>query len=535
MWSAGDGIVSSPRYTRMTFRRGHVREARFAADGQSLLYSAVWDSEPPRIFALRVDRPRAESPAIVDGSLMAVSAAGDVAVKVRPEAKGIFDERGTLAQVPLTGGQPRPLLESVDAAAYAPDGRLAVVRAQGRRARLEFPAGTILYETAGWMSAPRFSADGKRIAFIEHPLHDDDRGWPAIVEVATRAKRNVTAEFGSISGLAWAPGEKEICFAVGAAIQCADEASGAVRVALRGPMRLVLHDIARDGRILAAGYILHFKQVIGDLQGREVDLSWQDTPVAVGFSRDGLRLLFGSVGYDIFLRDVTGAPPVRLGSGSPTGISPDDRWVSAIAPDVPTKIAIIPTGAGEARMLPRGAIESHDWAAWMPDSRRLVMSANEAGKGVRLYTQSIDGGDPAPISAEGIHLPRLGRAVSADGRTVIAVGPDGVAALYPIAGGPPQPIAGLGSDLAPIDWSETPNVIYARPTQRTRLVDIYRVDVVTGKRDRWRTVGSADPTGAPMVATTLVSPDGRRYAYSSSQTLFELFLIQGVFPADRAR
>ena len=33
-----------PRLTRLTFRRGIVRSARFAPDGRTVVYSALWDT-----------------------------------------------------------------------------------------------------------------------------------------------------------------------------------------------------------------------------------------------------------------------------------------------------------------------------------------------------------------------------------------------------------------------------------------------------------------------------------------------------------
>jgi hypothetical protein len=87
----------------------------------------------------------------------------------------------------------------------------------------------------------------------------------------------------------------------------------------------------------------------------------------------------------------------------------------------------------------------------------------------------------------------------------------------------------LGKDLVPIGWSETPNVLYARPRGFGRLSAVYRVDLASGRRELWRTVGPADPTGAPRMYVIQVSPDGRRYVYSSDQSLFDLFLIRGVF------
>jgi hypothetical protein len=524
-----EGSVELPRFTQLTFRRGDIRSARFAPDGQSILYSALWDGEPHRIYPVRVERPRAVAAPLADAALLAVSRTGDLAISIHPRRDNLFLERGTLAQIPLTGGAPRELLEDVIQADFAPDGNIAVVRSDRGRARLEFPIGTVLYEAAGWLSSPRVSADGKRVAFHEHPIHDDDRGWPAVVEVASKVKRNLLPEQDSLSGLAWAPNGQEVCFASGGTIQCAGMEKSEARVVVRSAQRLILHDIASDGRMLAQTFTPGGALVTGEVGGREVDLSWQDSAFPIDF--DGSRVLFESYDYGINLRGVDGGTPIRLADGIPAGISPDGRSVLALTPGVPTTIAIVPTGAGATRTLPRGPLQAHTWAAWMPDGRHVVTSASEPGHGTRLYLQDTGGGGPRAFSGEGVRLMTyLPRVVSPDGRFVIAVGPDQQPALYPIAGGDPQPIAALGNDLMPIGWGEKSDVIFARGRALGRLIPVFKVDLTTGRRQPVAEVGPTDPKGAPMVLLVQISRDGRRYAYNTVQKLGTVFLIEGAKP-----
>ncbi len=37
----------------LTFRRGDIRSARFASDGQTILYSAAWQGNPVEIYSAR--------------------------------------------------------------------------------------------------------------------------------------------------------------------------------------------------------------------------------------------------------------------------------------------------------------------------------------------------------------------------------------------------------------------------------------------------------------------------------------------------
>lgn len=216
-----------------------------------------------------------------------------------------------------------------------------------------------------------------------------------------------------------------MCFAVTRTISCVAIQTQAVRAVVRGAPRLVLHDIARDGRMLASAYTVRAALAAGQVGEREIDLSWQDVAYPVDFSPDGRRLLFGDIGYGVNLRPLDGGPPVRLGDGIPAGLSPDGRFVLALTPDVPTRLVLLPTGPGGTRTFPRGALETHTCAAWMPDGRRIVVSASGPGRGSRLYLQSLDGGDPRAFTAEGVRLtPYVSRVVSPDGRFVIAIGPD---------------------------------------------------------------------------------------------------------------
>jgi WD40-like Beta Propeller Repeat len=415
----------------------------------------------------------------------------------------------------------------VSQADFAADGRIAVVRSERGRSRLEFPIGTLLYETAGWLFSPRISADGTRVAFEEHPLHDDDRGWPAVVEVATKAKRNLTPEQISVSGLAWSPSGQDVCFASTRTIRCVGIEKRDVRNVVTGSHRFSLYDIDRDGRMLAATYALSGAQMAGEVGGREVDVSWQDLALPIDFTADGKRLVFGSLDYGVNVRGLDGGPPIRLAEGIPGGISPDGRTVLALAPGVPTTIKTVPMGPGSAQTLPRGSLESHTWAAWMPDGRSVIISASEPGHSSRLYVQDVVGGAPRAFSGDGVRLMTyLPRVVSPDGRFVMAVGPDQQPALYPVAGGDPQSIAGLAADLSPIGWGETPNVIFARGREVARLVPVFKIDLSTGRRQAVGVIGPTDAKGAPLIMVVQVSRDGRRYAYNTAQFVGALHLIE---------
>ena len=54
---------------------------------------------------------------------------------------------------------------------------LAIVHHGGGQSRLEYPIGKVVYQTPGWISHIRFSPQGNRIAFLDHPFPQDDSGY----------------------------------------------------------------------------------------------------------------------------------------------------------------------------------------------------------------------------------------------------------------------------------------------------------------------------------------------------------------------
>ena len=69
----------------------------------------------------------------------------------------------------------------------------------GLKDQLEYPIGKALYETAGYISDPRVSPDGTRVAFLDHQARYDDRGWVKVVDGA-----------GAVTTLAGDTGEQEV-------------------------------------------------------------------------------------------------------------------------------------------------------------------------------------------------------------------------------------------------------------------------------------------------------------------------------------
>src|SRR6185295_6519847 len=153
---------------------------------------------------------------------------------------------------------------------------------------------------------------------------------------------------------------------------------GRERVLVPAIGRLVIHDVARDGRMLLERCLVRGEVTLLAADGSERDLSWFDATSATALSADSRFVLLsesgdaGSGAYAAYLRATDGSPPVRLGNGNPTALSPDGRFALAIPKRDPDHIDMLPTGPGEVRALRHPGIVQYQWAAYTPGGERIV-------------------------------------------------------------------------------------------------------------------------------------------------------------------
>jgi serine/threonine protein kinase len=524
-----------PSYRQLTFRQGTIRSARFSPDGNTVVYGASWAGQPIEVFTLRPGTPESRSLGLAGGNVLGVSSSGEMAVLLRHRYLGLFPGSGTLARVPLGGGAtPREVLEDVSWADWAPDGAsIAVVREAGPRRRLEFPVGKVLYETSGWISHPRVSPDGLRVAFLDHPIFGDDRGSVMVVDRA--GKRTLGGSWATTWGVGWSPDGKEIWFTaarVGSSRELhAISMSGKERLVARVTGTLTLHDISREGRVLLAQDSLHFGTLALPAGAREErDLSWFDLGIVTDISPDGRKILFfevgegGGEGYSVYVRESDGSPPVRLGPGMAPVFSPDGKWVltSDIRTD-PMQLVLLPTGPGEPVPLTRDRLH-HESGAFFPDGKRVLFVGREPGRGNRLYVQAISGGAPLPVTAEG---PSFGGPISPDGRFIAALGPEGKVVLYPTVHGDPLAVPGVTTLERPLQWAPDAKFLYVVRAGELPA-RVFRLDPFTGRRELWKQFVPSDPAGVVEVSSIVMTPDAASYAYTYDRILSTLYVAEGL-------
>jgi Tol biopolymer transport system component len=185
---------------------------------------------------------------------------------------------------------------------------------------------------------------------------------------------------------------------------------------------------------------------------------------------------------------------------------------------------LLPTGPGESKTLPNGGLYCQS-AAWLPDGKRFVASCNEKGHGYRLYVRDVSGSPFHAVTPEGVSF--IFGAVSPDGRTVVARGPDRRIAIYPIEPGEPRLFPGMEADDEPLRWTaDGKGVFVYRPSAPPLRVEI--VDAATGRRSLWKQLRPPDPSGVDQVGPIVIAPDESSYAYSYRRSLDELFLATGL-------
>lgn len=527
------GVYSAQRYLRaapltfqrLTFRRGDVTAAKFGP-GDAVVYSAEWDGAPSTLFSTQPGNREARHMGLPTGRILAISHAGEMAILLGD------DTVGTLAGVPFSGGAPREMLENVSGADWSPSGdTLAVVRTIGGKHRLEYPVGTVLYESEVRPPlAPRVSRDGKLVAFFDYDSEVGD--YSLCVVGLNQAKHVLSRGWRAVGSLNWSPRGEEIWFSAGQPgsdpVLYAVNLSGKQRFLAQAPGWIVMQDVAADGRVLLSTVNSRLGIRYVDFEhSTERDLAWLDASMLSEISSDAKSLLFAELSYGegrnaaIYLRKTDGSAAVRLGYGNRPSLSPDGKWVVCIHREpARSRLMLLPTGPGESRFLNVDEVY-YESLGWFPDSKRVVFTGNEPGRPVRTWMYDLDSEKATPLTAEGTR----GGQVSPDVRWFVTADAHQLF-LAPLGVGAPRKISQLQIGEAVVRWSGDGRYLFLRQGEGD-TVKISRLDVATGHREPWRTVKVPEP-GAEFVGALALSADGKVCAFSFQHDLANLYLVTGL-------
>ena len=530
-WRSTAG-VAAPTFEPLTFRRGTVAHARFAPDGRTIVYTANFEGGDREIYIKQPGSPESR-PLGVKANLEAVSRNNELAILLeRPGREPV------LARVPIGGGAPREVLENVRSADWASDGdSLAAVRTDGERDTIEFPIGRVLYEGHGWLSDVSVSPKGDRVAVLEHPVTMDSRGDVVVIDLAGK-KTTLSSGWENVGGAHWTPDGNEVWFSASGggrtaagvdSLVFAATLSGRVRTVTSAPGSLNLQDIAPDGRVLLShGTYTPSMMALAPGATEERELTWMDFSWVADISTDGRTILFveqgmaGGPGYATYLRGTDRSPAVRLGKGLAFSLSPDGRW--ALTGDVAgNRFVMLPTGAGNPRVLSPHTTKGFSWAGWFPDGKRIVFAGFEEGKGERMYVQNLSGEPPRPLTPEGVA--ERANTLTPDGRW-LAARVEGRLVQVPVDGGEPRPVNGAEPEDEPLLWRADGRVLFVR--QGRLPVRIFALDVTSGQRTLVHELTPRDTVGVDAVWDTRLTPDGKSYAYVFIRSLSRLYQVAGL-------
>jgi eukaryotic-like serine/threonine-protein kinase len=508
-----------PSVQSLVSRLGRVSAGRFNPDGR-VIFSAAWDGRPLELFAQTPGSVEAQSLGFPNTTLLAVSTTGELAVLLRP--RFLQAEQGTLAVVPGVGGTPREVAENVAWADWSPTGELAVVRWVGGRQYLEYPLGTVLVDNPVGLRNPRVSPSGNSVAFIDH-------GDLKVVDRKGQVRTLSSGVDGS--NLAWVPNGGEVWFTAlgGRAIWAASLRTGERRLVYQGVFEMEVEDISKEGRVLVNALERRWEVAFAPPgKGLDVRLSVFDSHLAA-VSDDGRQVLFSSGPAGINLRPTDGGAPLKLGLGTALALSPDAKWVLAVAQADSHDLTLLAVGPDVPRKLAVGDMIVNNARFFYDGNHIAFIGRHPQDKQYHLYKMSLDGGTPAPISDFGVfgfdHFE-----VSRDDRFIAAHNPDEILTLYPTDGGTPVPLSEFGKNTEAVAWTTEGN-LWVRPRRllelpsRILLYDI-RARRVLGERP----FSLNDATGVFSVFRSLSTPDGGAVAFDYHRVLGHLYLLDGLAP-----
>ena len=397
-------VAEPPTFRALTFRRGSMGGARFGPDGQTVIYAAAWQGNPMQLYTTRADSTESTALQLPSADLLAISTAGKMAIVL--SATGPWSPslaRGRRAARALRGRRPGGLFPH-----RRPHGRRAATASSSSR-----PGRSYTHRPGQGSPSPRFSPDGRWIAFIEV---SGVRGAIAVVDLAGK-KRTLSDGWETTVSLAWHPQTGEVWFSArefasfGVVNLHAVTLSGRHRVVARGPLLLLIQDIARDGRVLLRADDWTRRRWRSRPGRRRRPISPGSTIRASPISRATDRKCSS-----------TRAASARAQTRPSTCARPTPLLPFAWEKDCPRAVAgrqvgdhgrgedlvLLPTGAGQPKILATPGLEvrSH---RWFPDGTKIFFDAGPPGSRsactCRMWPAARRGPSGRRASLAG-HLPR---------------------------------------------------------------------------------------------------------------------------------
>ncbi|MGI9073960.1 MAG: winged helix-turn-helix domain-containing protein [Bryobacteraceae bacterium] len=528
--SKAPGMHRQPIFGQLTFRAGVIGSARFAPDSKNVIYTAKWGGSDRHTYLVDLKNSQSRTLGVAPGALASVSRNGDLAFVSRNPS--VWNGPVRLSRVSLNGGAAQVIAEGTKAADWAPNGReLAIVRETEPDSVLEFPVGNVVYSSHGCIDGLRVSPDGDQVAFLEHPVRDDDAGHVRLVDKKGNT-RVLTEDWSSAEGLAWSPSGNEVWFTASkkGAARALYAVSKTARIRQLSDARssLRLLDISSTGRALVA--IDDIRMTLMGAPGidsPERDFSYSDLSHVDDISSDGNFVLFteggngGGQHYATYVHDLKARTSFRIASGRGLAISPDKKSVLSIDPQDRTRLTLTSIASQRASNVLGDGFE-YQWAKFLPHGKTLLVGGAFPGEILTICTQSLEGGKPIPVN----ELPYMDFiAVSPDGLRMAGATTSGALLLFDLGTHSARQIS-PGLNALPIAWTTNGKQLYA-VTFRDSVYRIVKTNLQTSKIELWKTLPLGDQAGVIGLAGLAIAPATGAYAYSTSLDLSRLYLVDG--------
>jgi hypothetical protein len=525
-----------PTFRRLTFRRGNILTARFAPDGQTVVYGAAWEGRSSELFTVRTDSVESRPLGLNNATVLSVSSKGELAVLLLKGGLQTGDNGGTLARLPLGGGAARELQENVSWAAWMPDNEtLALTRHSPSGNQLEYPAGRPIEESLLLLPDIALSPGGE-VAFAEMGADRLDTIW---VSDRTGRKRALVKGLRELQGFAWSRRTGELVFIggrqAGDAQIRAISSSGRERVMIPGAKNLILHDVAPDGRLLLERFTSRRGIIWVPAGGApDRDLGWLDYTALRDVSRDGSQILFAETGEGagaargVFLRRTDGSPAVRLGDGLPYSLSPDGKWALAITESATPEIVLLPTGPGSPRKVPVEGVKPTA-ALFIGDGSKIAIFHFTAGEPEHLSVVGLEGGSPKAVPLSNINAANF-VTFSLDGARAAYGDNERRIRIVSLSDGATRTVPGTTLEACEqiTNWNGDGRHLVVQNSCDIPA-RVFRISVQSGERSLWKEIQPNDRAGVVGIGPAWFTADESGYAYDYQRAVSsDLYVVDGL-------
>lgn len=402
-----------------------------------------------------------------------------------PDGKSIafirnFPDHNEIILIPALGGAERKLYEKASYASvsFSPDGNFlahanldtskneagifSINLQTNEKKQVTFPENKIVDHT------PRFSPDGKKLAFIRHFSSFDREIF--VVPTEGGEPRQITKDNVRIYGLAWNNDNKKLFFtsfrdANRLNLWQVSLSGGELQLIPTGSKELQSLAVSPDGKTIA------FAEETADENIWEIDGKQSRTLIrstradhSPQLSPDGNQIVFASDrtgNYEIWIADADGKNQRQLtnsenSKGSPR-FSPDGKFIVYDAQSTDkTDVYIISANGGESKKLMESD-KNGFLPAWSADGKSVFFISNRSGED-QIWKISAQGGEAVQITKKGA----FEMFAAADGKTLIYSKGSGKAGLWSVGtdGEGEKPIPELAEVGAWRSWFVSSKGVY---------------------------------------------------------------------------